>query len=211
MAISNRAQAVETLTFSPELPVAFRSYLLSSLEMLFSVEGAGGSPLHRKIFAGPVDGQVYRDWFEARVRKIVLVKDDCSFTARIDSEGEVGVMLISSCANLSPDPENRFYWLSVLFHEARHMEAQNGYWKHRVCLDELSGMASACDDSPLSAYGLEKVLAANIVSHCQNCTSDFKSQAQEIYDFEANWRKLSPTAEKAIRRDSQNKNALNQK
>lgn len=191
------------LEFGQGFPKSFQLFLEESLEQVFSVKGVAASPLHHQMFGGPVNGEVYQKWFHSRVQKIVLQKDECNYTAKIDSEGEPGVIYISSCVNLSPSEDQKMYWASVLFHEARHMESQNGFWKHEICVDEGSGLAAVCDSSPLSPTALEKVLFDNLVRHCLNCSHEMKSQALEIYESEDGWKKLKPKAQNILLEDRQ--------
>ncbi len=191
--------------FSKDFPEHFKNYLKSVLQELYLIKGQGSTPFHTKVFGGPVDGSIYRNWFQARVRKIKMQKDDCSFSAKIDSEGEPGVIYISTCVNQSPGPASKLYWLSVLFHEARHLEPHNHFWKHQICMDGVSGAAQACDPSAFGPYGLEKIFSYNLVNHCFNCDEEFKKQALEVYEDETNWRRLSRSAQDQLMNDSKNK------
>ncbi len=193
------------LEFSKEFPEHFKNYLKAALEELYLVKGQGSSPFHTQVFGGSVDGAAYRKWFQARVSKIQMQKDDCSFSAKIDSEGEPGVIYISTCVNQSPGPDSKLYWLSVLFHEARHLEPHNQFWKHQICMDEVSGAVKACDSSAVGPYGLEKIFSYNLVQYCSNCSEDFRKQALEVYDDETNWRRLSKSAQDQLMKDSKNK------
>ncbi len=191
--------------FSKDFPEQFKVYLNSALEELYQVKGQGATPFHYKVFGGPVDGAIYRNWFHARVRKIKMQKDDCNFTAKIDSEGEPGVIYICSKVNQSPGLDSKLYWLSVLFHEARHLEPQNQYWKHQICMDEASGAVKACDPSAFGPYGLEKIFSYNLVHYCSNCGDNFKKQALEVFEDETNWSRLGRPAQDQLVNDFPNK------
>ncbi|NUN05766.1 MAG: hypothetical protein HUU57_08385 [Bdellovibrio sp.] len=186
--------------FSETVPQGFREYLTSALQELYSVQGDAGTAMHKEIFGGAVNGDVYRRWF-SRVRRIEMVKDNCSYTARIDSKGKPGVIYISSCVNQKVGDESKVYWLSVLFHEARHLEADKGHWHHDVIIDS-NGMPVGYDKSPYGAYGLEKVFAFNLAKYCANCSPEFKQRAQDVFEDDMNWRKLSPEAIRRLEADS---------
>lgn len=191
----------DRLEYAPNVPKSFQIFLDGALKQMFSVQGKAASPLHHQIFGGPVNGAVYQNWFFSRVHKIVLQENECNYTAKIDSEGEPGVIYISSCVNLSPQEDQKMYWASVLFHEARHLEAHHGFWKHEVCVEEISGSPVICDSSPIGSYGLEKVLFENLVRHCTNCSSEMKKQALEISDSPSGWDRLKPRAQQILQQD----------
>lgn len=191
--------AQTSLQYSAEVPKEFQTYLNESLSELFQLKGSGGSALHQKIFAGPVSGSTYQTWFFKRVKKISMT-ENCHVTAKIDSEDEPGVIYISKCVDLSQKTEKKFFWLSILFHEARHLEPEHQHWKHQICVDS-SGMAHACDASELGPFALEKVLSSNILKHCQNCSAQTLEQAQEVFDDNITWDKLLPTAVNALEKD----------
>lgn len=206
--VSAKASSSGIPSFSENVPTSFRLYLTSALEELFSVKGEKGTALQMKIFGGPVSGETYRKWFAERVRRIEMKSDGCSYTARVDSDGPAGVIYISSCVNQNVGPESKVYWLSVLFHEARHLEfearhvdAKNKHWHHDVVADS-SGMAMAYDRSPMGAYGVEKVFAFNLANFCDNCSADFKQQASDVFEDATNWRKISPEAARVLSLDA---------
>ena len=194
--------------FSENFPEAFRQYLVSALEELYAVKGDSGTVLQKKIFGGPVKGETYRKWFAERVQRIEMKKDNCGYTARVDSDGPAGVIYISSCVNQNVGPESKMYWLSVLFHEARHLEfearhvdAKQKHWHHDVIVDS-SGQAMAYDRSPYGSYGVEKVFAFNLANFCKSCSADFKQQASDVFEDDMNWRKISPEAAKVLDLDA---------
>ncbi len=199
LVFSLQAQASQNVDFSSQVPATFKTFLDRAFETFFTLKGDTSSPLHKQIFQGSVSGSTYKKWFQARVKKIEIM-EDCNLTAKIDSEGPAGVIYISKCANLAPQENEMFYWLSVLFHEARHLEPQFSFWRHNVCVN-ASGEADACDSSPLGSFGLEKVLAGNILKHCLNCDLNIKVQAQAVFDDSITWRKLSLSAVEKIEQD----------
>ncbi len=206
--VSARASSSGVPVFSENVPESFRLYLTSALEELYSVKGEAGTVLHKKIFGGAVTGETYRKWFAERVRRIEMKDDGCGYTARVDSAGPAGVIYISNCVNQNAGPESKVYWLSVLFHEARHLEfearhvdAKNKHWLHDVVADS-SGVAMAYDRSPMGAYGVEKVFAFNLAHFCSNCSAEFKRQANDVFEDDTNWRKISPEAARVLSLDA---------
>ncbi len=187
--------------FTEDVPPTFKAFIVHSLNKMALIKGTSSSRLHHLIFQGPVDGRVYLNWFYKRVKKISM-SPSCNFAARIDSEGEPGVIYISKCVNLNPEPNKSVYWLSILFHEARHLEPQNKYWHHALCLD-ASSMVMSCDKSPMGPFGLEKILFGNIVKYCSNCSKEFISDAQSVFDDEQVWQKIDYQSALAIQNDLQ--------
>ena len=185
--------------FGSSVPSSLRLFFTQALTELYHVQGTSSSKLHKQIFGGGVHGAVYQNWFLKRVKKITMT-DSCAVTAKIDSEGEPGVIYISRCVNPSPEENQKFYWISVLFHEARHLEPHNQHWKHEICLDS-SSQVSACDSSPAGAFALEKILAHNVAQFCNNCDKDFVKQALEVYEDSIVWNKLKNQAIKSLELD----------
>ena len=191
--------ANDGLKFTNEVPQSFKIFIQNSLLELSQVRGEFSTQLHRQIFKGQVDGRLYLNWLLRRVKKITL-GPSCNYTARIDSEGEPGVIYISKCVNLNPSYDKRVYWLSILFHEARHLEPENKFWQHSICLD-LHGVPVGCDNAPLGPFGLEKILFGNIAKFCSNCSEEFKSLAQGVYDDEQVWEKIDPISSSLIQKE----------
>ncbi|MFN8845371.1 MAG: hypothetical protein ACK5V3_01135 [Bdellovibrionales bacterium] len=196
---SQLSMAESPIHFAEDVPLTLKKFVIISLNTMSQISGKGSTPLHDLIFQGPVDGRVYRDWFFKRVKKIAM-SPSCNFTARIDSEGEPGVIYISKCVNLNPDRNQTAYWLSILFHEARHLEPHNKYWHHSLCLDN-SSMVMSCDQSPMGPFGLEKILFGNLVKYCSNCSQDFMTQAQAVLEDEQVWQKIDDQSTQAIQKD----------
>lgn len=173
-------------------------FLEESLKRLFSVQGTSSSRYHQQIF-GLVSGSSYQRWLLNRVKNIALTSS-CNVSAKVQPELEPNTIYISRCANLNPSPADTAYWLSILMHEARHLESHKGHWHHDICLDEFQEVLP-CDGSPIGAFGIEKILAANIIKYCQNCSDDFKLQWQQVFEDEQVWKKLKPQAQEDLLRD----------
>lgn len=186
--------------FSSSVPVKFQVFLQNALTELYQIRGTKGSRLHKLVFKGSdIDGRLYRSWFSERVKRIVMISS-CNFTARIDSEGEPGVIYISTCADLNPSSDKKVYWLSILFHEARHLEPEKDFWRHKLCLDYYN-QPMGCDESPLGPFGLEKILFGNIAKYAVGASEDFRNQAQAVYEDESVWQKISNHAVPIILED----------
>jgi hypothetical protein len=148
-----------------------------------TIRGTAASPLHRKIFGdGPLDGKLYRDFFDRRVDRIEA--EGFGFAscdgALACNGGDRIVHLSKSYGTLDVPPVIR---LSFLIHEARHVD---GY-THEICPAmrekspyqniSLSGKRS-CDDSALGAYGVQIVMLRNIAEYCDSCSSLTRSDAR---------------------------------
>jgi hypothetical protein len=200
--LPNSSQAETGIpSFSENFPPSFQNYLVDSLKILYSVQGSGGTPLHNRIFGGPVDGRVYRKWISERLKHIQMLEDDCSYTAKIDSEGKSGVVYISTCVNQNPDLDSRIYWLSVLIHEARHLEPQAKYRKHSIGIDEATGLMRSYDKSELGAFSTELVWNFNLLNFGLNLPIKLQEQLQDQIEGDSVWKKVDRKVESILRSD----------
>lgn len=186
------SEAAEMPHFDSSVPNSLRLFLTQALTEAFQIQGSGATRLHQQIFQGAVSGHIYKKWFLDRVKKITMT-NSCGMTATIDSTGEPGVVYVSHCVNVDPNDSQRFYWISVLFHEARHLEPKRNYWRHEIGLDSF-GHPMAYDSSAVGAFAVEKVLARNVVRYCRNCRPEFVKQANEVYEDTIVWNKLQNPA-----------------
>ncbi|MEK7383387.1 MAG: hypothetical protein AAB262_08885 [Elusimicrobiota bacterium] len=102
------------------------------------------------------------------------------------------------------------------FHEARHTEVANNFWRHALCptpfKDEngqdvrslVSGLLmagqDACDESPIGSYGVEAILFKNIEKHCSSCSGKVRMDAG-LYGDDVYKRIVGTAAVKALRGD----------
>jgi hypothetical protein len=162
----------DAITFSPD---SFKSAIKKDLKALASLKGGAGSPLHQEIFRGPVEGETYVSWFTDRIKRIVY--SPCMNSERIiaaaSSRGDMFVAgryfdarSVNDAQGVS-DPQ--LYRLSVLLHEARHVEG----FDHVACTlkKKVSGDPFAlpnsydtdnCDNTEVGAYGTQVIFMYNV-------------------------------------------------
>lgn len=185
--------AFSALTFSPQVPAAVKQQVLDDLKLIGSVKAVGTTPLHNKIF-GVVGGDTYTKFFEARMNKVGMGCGGGNAVACVKPyQSNTTMFLTENYIKFSHPAIAR---LMVVFHEARHGEAQNRNWGHAVCptpfLDDngkeiksiwtgsvLAG-EDACDITPLGSYGSSTIMLKNIAKFCTNCTQKMKLDA-DIY------------------------------
>lgn len=106
--------------------------------------------------------------------------------------------------------------IMVIYHEARHTEAENGHWSHDYCptpfLDEngqdIKGMYSgmklegepACDSTYKGSYGSSTIMLKNIAKYCTNCSDKLKMDADIIVADQLN-RIDVPSVKNAMKAD----------
>jgi hypothetical protein len=192
------------LNYDSDVPAALHDQLVQDLSVITSLEGTQSpSTTYAKIFGiSRLDGKGLLKFFEDRITGFGM--DECG-----------GGPAVAACVQPFLDHHKmwitpnyiRFnaplvYRLSVVFHESRHTEAQNGNWHHATCptpyVDEngndikgiLSGtlMAGrpACDTTVLGAYSLQATLLKAIERTCVGCTEKFKQDAQIFGDDTVN-------------------------
>lgn len=188
------ASEAPALQFDSDVPATVREQVQTDLAVVGALRGGSGSALHRKIFGGPVNGSHYTTWFNRRVRQagMSLCWED-NAVACVLTAWENKIWFSPNFTNFSHPQIAR---LMVIFHEARHTEAQNGFWPHAKCpkpfLDpqgqevqsiwtgaSLAG-EMACDEEAQGAYGTAVIFLKNIAKHCTSCTDKVRMDA-ELY------------------------------
>lgn len=176
------------------------------------IRGSEASPLHRKIFGdAPLDGKLYRDFFERRVQEIKgegLGFASCHGALACHTEGKT-VRLSKNYDSLPIPPVIR---LSFLIHEARHIEGFSHVHCPAPLIDsegkdvvspyqkiDLGGQES-CDREELGAYGIQIVMLKNIAKYCVTCSDETRTQADLYANFLMNLI-LSPLAKKHLEHD----------
>ena len=179
-------------SFDPSLSAIQRAKIQKFLVNLGSYRGGSGSPLHQQTFSGGVDGRVYLEFLQKRIK---IFGYDANH--KKCSRGSV------ACAITSPegriwltedffDPNEPWvYKQMIILHEARHLEAERGYWLHSICPvnlgsayrnDDYSRFPSpagtqSCDDGVQGGYGTMVTFAENLSKYCTNCSTDTKIEA----------------------------------
>jgi hypothetical protein len=106
--------------------------------------------------------------------------------------------------------------VSVIFHEARHSERQNGNWSHAKCPTPFKDAAgndirsiwtgallqgqAACDVTPFGSYGSSTILLKNIAINCETCNSKVRADA-DLYANDQLGRVIDPKAKSAMKAD----------
>jgi hypothetical protein len=204
---SHSLAATRAPTFDTNVEAGLKQQMQDDLAFMAQIEGLAPTALHNQIF-GKVDGPTYATWFNSRITKIG--KNDCGSAS--------AVACVMPFANphkmwVTPNYTNfdhpQIARISVIYHEARHSESQNGNWGHATCptpfLDaqghdmvsiwtgaSLAGQP-ACDVTPMGSYGSQTILLKNIALKCTNCTDKVKQDA-EIFAEDQLGRITSATA-----------------
>ncbi len=177
----------QEIQFDSDVVTASQVQMKNDLKFVESIVGIRQSPLNEEIF-GRVSGVSYLQWFTKRVLSIGL--SDCGSSLALacqDGEKPNRILLTPLYSN-SDYPQ--ILRILVLFHEARHTEAENDHWLHANCPKRFSGISRitgaslarqpACDSSEFGSYGVGAVLLHNIAQFCVNCSEKVKSDA-ELY------------------------------
>jgi len=179
------------LKFDSDVETGLQQQMKDDLAFMAQIQGNAGTGLHEKIF-GKVDGAVYADWFTKRIFSVG--KDDCgnsnAVACVIPFENPNKMWVTPNYTNFNHPQVAR---VSVIYHEARHSESENGNWAHATCptpfLDaeghamvsiwtgaQLQGQP-ACDVTPFGSYGSQTILLKNIALNCTNCNEKVKADA----------------------------------
>ncbi len=170
--------------FGEEVPEKIRNQVTQDLKTVSGFKSNATSALHKEIF-GELEGKNYIEWLESRITRIGL--NDCG------SDGKavacvipfLGASKIWLTKNYTELDHPMIAKVSVLYHEARHTEVDNGNWSHSRCPKEfknekgedvtsiwtgakLAGRPS-CDITPYGSYGSALIMLKNIQKHCSNC------------------------------------------
>lgn len=178
--------------FDSKVPPEIQQQVQDDLAFVGSVSGQTQSPLYQKIF-GNLEGAVLLKWFNDRVKKIGM--SGCGNSNAVacvnPATGPDQMYLTENYVKFSHPQISR---LMVLFHEARHTEIKNGFWRHATCptpyrYDNGTDVRSiwtgaiiageaACDVTPFGSYGSSTILLGNVARHCESCTEKVKMDAR---------------------------------
>ncbi len=195
------AQA-SNLQFDSNVPQDVVKKVQSDLDMVTGIQAAAQSPLHSTIY-GKVDGPTYMTWFGQRIRAFGYdnsgdVGEAVAYNPTADGDpADQGHMMVTDYFVKGNQPQ--LARVLVLFHEARHSEADHDYWMHVNCPTPynddngqpiksiFSGVSlagePACDETPIGAYGASSIMINNIGRFCTNCTDKIKSDA-DLYSHD---------------------------
>lgn len=200
------SQTAWSLDFDPNVPSITKQQFLGDLKFIETISGDRITDLHKKIF-GKMSGSNYKSFFDKRINSVSM--EDC------------GNPIMVLCVNVKDNPNrilvtNNFVSFNhpqiarimLLFHESRHSEAENDYWRHVKCPipfadasgveiksiwtgSPLSGQPS-CDKSAEGSYSSSAVLLKNVEKFCKNCSEKVKSDAG-IYANDQKKRLIEPS------------------
>jgi hypothetical protein len=157
-----------------------------------SIMGSDGSPLHRKIFGGPVSGSNYERFLLERIsnwnRIQISMKEPLDpFAFAIPSDGLVFITPGWLDSAFSASLRKRFpqgnwvLYYGSLLHEVRHFD---GY-PHTGCTSKSQfGKIGwkQCDSGFFGANGVAAIFFKNIEKYCTNCTKEELAVAKYFGD-----------------------------
>jgi len=189
------------VAFDSNVPANIKAQMLQDLSFVGTLEGKATSPLHQKIY-GKVAGADYSKFFNDRVKGVGM--NSCgspnAVACVIPFQSNTKMWLTQNYLKFSHPQIAR---LMLIFHEARHTEAQNRNWHHADCPDpfkdpqgndvtsiwtgaSLVGEPGACDITPFGSYGSSTIMMKNIQKNCANCTGKVKTDAGIYADDQLN-------------------------
>ncbi|MBS1958753.1 MAG: hypothetical protein JST80_04700 [Bdellovibrionales bacterium] len=209
---TNNAQAKE-LQFDSNVAASLKAQILADLQFMGSITSNSATPLHQKIF-GAVGGPNYSGWFTSRVFKVGV--SDCGSAMAVACVIPMYANKIWMTKNYTQFDHPQIARLSVIYHEARHTERNNGNWPHATCptpfkneqgqdmhsiwTGSLLQGQPACDITPYGSYGSQTILLRNIATQCTNCTDKVKADAN-LYAMDQLGRITNAQAKTAMKQD----------
>ncbi|MDD5655986.1 MAG: hypothetical protein PHF00_01870 [Elusimicrobia bacterium] len=207
------AAAGPALRCDPKVSRRMCGIVEGDLAFLRSVWGKSSSDLQKSVF-GPLAGSVYLAWLAARVKTVGVdyrVADAVAYTQPPLYPEKI--LLTRAYASAAHPQIAR---ISVLLHEARHMEVKGRYWSHVRCPvpfrdargedmlsfwtgENLSGQP-ACDRTAVGAYGIEVIMLRNVSRYCLTCGGKVRMDA-DLYARDAFNRIIDSAAVETLRRD----------
>jgi hypothetical protein len=178
------------LKFDSNVQPSLKAQMLEDLKFMGSIQSTSATPLHTKVF-GPVSGQAYLEWFSKRVFAVGV--SDCGSPTAVACVMPIYANKIWMTKNYTQFDHPQISRLSVVYHEARHTERENGNWSHATCPTPfknaqgqdmrsiwtgalLQGQA-ACDVTPFGSYGSATILLRNVATQCTNCNEKVRADA----------------------------------
>lgn len=171
------------LNFDPDVADSIIAQMDQDLFFVHSIAMSQPSAMHRDIY-GPAAagfmGPAYLRWFADRVKAVGFddTEDPGGTTAYTNWKMVPPKMFMTTDYTQEDVPQ--MARVGTLFHEARHMESQNGFWRHGTCpkpFQDLDGVevpevagGYACDQDALGAYGSSLIMLKNIQKSCANCS-----------------------------------------
>jgi hypothetical protein len=200
--------------FDADVEPALRQQMLGDLDFIAQVKGSRTTPLHQQVF-GKLEGANYSKWFDSRIFSIG--KNACgggNAVACVIPFYDNNKMWVTK--NYTQFSHPQISRVSVIFHEARHSERQNGNWSHANCPTPFKDAAgndirsiwtgallqgqAACDVTPFGSYGSATILLKNIALNCETCNSKVRADA-DLYANDQLGRVIDPKSKAAMKAD----------
>lgn len=207
-------QATAALRYDRNVPANIKDQMEQDLAFAAQIQGTKQTPFHQAIF-GQVSGTTYQQFFTTRIYEVGM--SSCGGGAAVACVQPFfapnKMWLTQNFVKFSHPQVAR---TMVVYHEARHTDAQNDNWPHDNCptpfLDEngkdkvsiwtgakLEGQP-ACDSTERGSYGSSTIMLKNIALFCDNCTDKVKMDA-DIYAQDQLGRINAPNVKAAMIKD----------
>lgn len=202
------AHSYAALQFDPNVQPELKAQILDDFAFVQSIRSMNASPLHRQVF-GEVDGTNYFNWFNKRVFNVGL--DSCGSPSAVACVIVMYPNKIWMTQNYTRFSHPQIARLSVIYHEARHTEGENGNWSHANCpvpfkdsqgrdvrsiwTGTLLEGHPACDQTPFGSYGSATIFLKNVSKYCSNCSQKVKADA-DLYGTDQLDRIIDATSKK---------------
>jgi hypothetical protein len=208
--ISGSAYSIE---FDKSVPKNIQDQMKQDLNFINSVKLTGQTGLHSKIFGEKIDG-AYKKYLETRISNVRYDDDPTSNVLAYVKEDVDNTMFLAN--NYMKYQVPQVMRIMTVYHEARHTEAKNKYWRHAICptpfIGEdgkkvegiVSGMTlaglKACDTTNLGAYATGSILLKNVAKYCENCSEKVKMDA-DLYAMDMMKRIINKKARDEMKKD----------
>jgi hypothetical protein len=205
--------AKKELAFDSNVPAALKAQMLEDLKFMGSINSQFATQLHQKIF-GNVSGEAYLKFFNQRVFSVGV--DDCGSPNAVACVMPMYGNKIWMTKNYTQFSHPQIARLSVVYHEARHTERDNGNWSHATCPTPFRNAQGqdiksiwtgatlagepACDVTPFGSYGSQTILLRNIAMNCTSCSEKIKADSN-LYALDQLQRIVDKNALAAMKKD----------
>ena len=202
-----------SLQFDADVQPELKKQILDDFAFIQSIRSSKATPLHQRVF-GTVEGSNYFSWFNKRVFNVGL--DGCGSASAVACVIIMYPNKIWMTPNYTKFSHPQIARLSVIYHEARHTESENGNWSHANCpvpFKDAQGRDvrsiwtgtvleghPACDVTAFGSYGSATIFLKNIAKNCSNCSEKVKADA-DLYGTDQLGRIIDPVSKKNMIND----------
>ena len=197
-----------SLQFDASVQPELKKQILEDFAFIQSIRSTNATPMHQKVF-GDVDGSNYFSWFNKRVFNVGL--DNCGSSSAVACVIVMYPNKIWMTPNYTKFSHPQIARLSVIYHEARHTEEENGNWSHANCPVPFKDAQGhdvrsiwtgsileghpACDITAYGSYGSATIFLKNIGKYCTSCSQKVKADA-DLYGSDQLGRIIDSNAKK---------------